>query len=282
MVSNLPRRSIDDLLFMYELEPSLEDVYVEGAFDKDILTACFEHAGETKRIVYAVDSVEVPFAVLNKYGLTEGNKQRVIALAREFEVLDDNGCKFLVDRDLDHWFEALYSSRGLVWTRHCALELYFFTEDFLKRLLISASRSKVAEWPSFIYSFCQALMHLYAFRLADRELELKLDWVELDKDMKLVNGLLVFNRDSFMTRVLNKNNMMRRKQDFDSAALLWFRKCAEDDERLAMRGHDFVNLLAFVVKNGKGVTALGTSEAIERTFVMLASSNLEIYSDLVS
>lgn len=264
MVSNLPRRSIDDLLFMYELEPSLKDVYVEGAFDKDILTACFEHAGEAGRIVYAVDSVEVPFSVLDKYGLTEGNKQRVIALAREFEVLDGNGCKFLVDRDLDHWFETLYSSRGLVWTRHCALELYFFTDDFLKRFLISASKSKVGEWPNFIDGFCQALMHLYAFRLADRELGLKLDWVELDKDMKLVSGLVVFNRDTFMSRVLNKNNMMRSKQDFDSAALRWFRQCAENDQRLAMRGHDFVNLLAFVVKNGRGVTALANSMRLQQ------------------
>ncbi|RON03374.1 hypothetical protein BK659_22980 [Pseudomonas brassicacearum] len=279
-MDNLPRRSIDDLIFMYELEPSLQDVYVEGVFDKDILTACFEHAGDKSRIVYTVDSVDIPFSVLKKYGLTEGNKQRIIALAREFEVLDGNSCKFLVDRDLDHWFEALYASQQLVWTRHCALELYFFTEDFLKRFLINASRSKIGEWSIFINGFCRALIHMYAFRLADRELDLKLEWVELDKDLKLSNGLVVFNRDSFLNRVLNKNNMMRHKNAFNLSALVWFEKCLEDDRRLAMRGHDFVSLLAFVIKNGKGVTALGSSEAIERTFVLLATRELEIYSDL--
>ena len=107
-----------------------------------------------------------------------------------------------------------------------------------------------------------------------------MEWVELDKDLKLSNGLVVFNRESFLNRVLNKNNMMRHKDGFNSNALIWFEKCLEDDQRLAMRGHDFVNLLAFVIKNGKGATALGSSEAIERTFVLLATSELGIYSDL--
>lgn len=277
---DLPRRSIDDLMLRYELEPSLSDIYVEGDFDRDVLTACVDEQGCSARIVYTVDSVEVPFEILSKYGLTEGNKQRVIALSRELGERVDSKCKFLVDRDLDHWFEDLATVPGLVWTRYCSLELYFFNDELLKRFLIASSRSRISDWQLFIKSFCLVLVFMYAARLADKELDLKVSWVAPDKDLRLVGGLLEFDQESYISKILNKSQQMKQKERFTAAVNSWFAKCLVEDHRLAIRGHDFVALLAFVVKNGKGIPALGTEEAVERALVLLSTRELEVFEDL--
>lgn len=279
-MSEIPRRTIDDLMLRYELEPELDDVYVEGNFDKDVLTACFEGGSGSSRIVYTIDSVDVPYPVLDKYRLTEGNKQRVLALCRELESANHLNCKFLVDRDLDHWFDDLCEVRGLVWTRYCALELYFFDDALMRKFIIGASRSKIPDWSAFVVTFCSALVFMYAVRLADRELDFQMKWVDFDKDLKLVGGLLDLNKTSYINRVLSKNNKLQFMLDFKASVDQWYDKCVSHDHRLAIRGHDFVSLLAFVIKNGRGNSALGTVEAIERTLILLSTAELEVCGDL--
>jgi hypothetical protein len=266
---------------MYELEPSLHDVYVEGYFDRDVIAACFDHAKLSNRIVYPVDSVDVPFALLEKYGLTDGNKQRVIALAQELVNIPGNKCKFLVDRDIDHWFEPVGGVPNLVWTRYCSLELYFFSDIILRRILIVTAKTRVGEWDQFVRGFCDALIYMYAARLADRELDLKLTWLDADKDLDLDKGLVTFDYVSYVNRVLNKNARVKNRDEFMTSLDSWYQKCTEQDCKLAIRGHDFVHLLAFVVKSGKGATTFGNIEAIERLFVLLATSDMELYADLL-
>lgn len=279
-MDNLPRRSIDDLKLRYELEPSLNDVFVEGSFDREILTACFRDANDTSRVVYTIDSVDVPEAVLRKHSLTEGNKQRVIALAKELGDLQDIHCRFLVDRDTDHWFEDLVKSQGLLWTKYCSLELYFFTEELLEKLIVNVSKCKIGDWKEFVISFCGVLVALYVARLVDRELDLNLKWIDFDKSLCFKSGVLLLDFDSYVSKVLNKNAKMSSLVDFRAKSEEWHVRCASADYKMAIRGHDFVQLLAWTIKNGRGNTAWGTEEAIERAFVLVATSDLDIYSEV--
>ncbi|NWB99098.1 DUF4435 domain-containing protein [Pseudomonas gingeri] len=281
-MSDLPRRSIDDLVLRYELEPDLNDIYVEGHFDKEVLTACFQHAQDPSRIVYTIDSVDVPEAILRKYKLTEGNKQRVLALAQELSGIDILRCRFLVDRDIDHWFEELVQSKGLVWTKYCSLELYFFTDELLQKLIVTVSRCKVGKWGEFVQSFSNALIMLYSFRLADRELDLNLQWIDFDKSLSFREGLLSFDFDSYASKILNKNAKMPFIGNFKAKALEWHKRCLDTDCKMAIRGHDFVKVLAWVIKNGRGNSALGSEDAIERALLLITTSDLELYSDISS
>lgn len=61
----IPRWTIDDLIARYELEPQLHDVFVEGEFDKDVLTECFRNVGTTHAVAYAVDTVEISDELLD-------------------------------------------------------------------------------------------------------------------------------------------------------------------------------------------------------------------------
>lgn len=278
-MSNLPRRTLEDLSIRYELEPSLRDIYVEGNFDKDVLTACFENTKESERVIYVIDTVEVPYDILKKHGLTEGNKQRVIATAKELSSTAESQCQFLADKDIDHWFEELQQVKGLIWTKYCSIELYFLVDAYLRKILINAAGIKVANWEAFVSSFYKTLLFLYSMRLADRELNLCLEWIELDRELYLDKGMININEYKYIEKILNKNKKMPLLESFTRCQQRWLENCVAGDQRLAIRGHDFVKALAWVIKNGKGKTALGTEKAVEGALILLASSELELHAE---
>ena len=113
MSVKVPKRSIQELRMRYKLEPHLKDIYVEGKFDKDLLTAVFALNNIHDRIVYDINSVNVPSEIMIEENLTSGNKQRVICLARKTSNLSPD-CNFrcLVDKDLDGYYGTclLYTS----------------------------------------------------------------------------------------------------------------------------------------------------------------------------
>ena len=102
-MTELARRTISELRARYDLEPSLRDIFVEGKFDQDVLSNCLRGPEHRDRMIYDIDSVDIPSELLGVHELTDGKKQRVIALARELAPLPSK-CLYrcLVDRDLDH------------------------------------------------------------------------------------------------------------------------------------------------------------------------------------
>ena len=104
---DIDRRTIAELFARYELEPELADVFVEGTFDREILVQSLNEV-QSGYTFYEIDVIDIPQDILKKHRLSCGNKQRVIALARELSTLPDNvQYQCLVDKDLDHWFGSL-------------------------------------------------------------------------------------------------------------------------------------------------------------------------------
>ena len=69
--------------------------------------------------------------LLGKYNLTEGQKQRVITLAKELADQGLQGYKCLVDKDLDHWLGRVEEVPNLLWTDYCSVEAYFLMKPCL-------------------------------------------------------------------------------------------------------------------------------------------------------
>lgn len=82
MSNDISKWTIDELLARYELEPHLSDVFVEGTFDKEVLTQAFSSTSE-RFTFYEINVVNVPKDTVERYGLSSGNKQRLMALAQE-------------------------------------------------------------------------------------------------------------------------------------------------------------------------------------------------------
>jgi hypothetical protein len=75
------RRTIEEIIVRYELEPSLRDIYVEGLEDKSLIEWFLSQHGQTNCAIYDVDTIEIPAELLFAENLVDGNRSRVIFLA---------------------------------------------------------------------------------------------------------------------------------------------------------------------------------------------------------
>lgn len=268
-MTQLPRRTMDDLRARYELEPTLRDVYVEGAFDRDVLTEAFIASKQRDRAVYVIDSVDIDPATLLRHGLTEGNKNRVIALAREMVTcVSGNSVRYLVDRDLDHWFGDLEKCRGLLWTEHSSVELYFFTEEFLNSLLVTVGAIKCTDWKKLLASIERMLVERFAARLADRELALSLRWLSATTLLAHENDVVAVDWAAFVERLLNASGKSAHRDEFERRRQRWLAKLT-CDSRQCIHGHDLVEVLAWVIRELNGHKEFGSQVAVERSFLLL-------------
>lgn len=265
------RWTIPELLARYELEPQLADVFVEGTFDREVLSnvPSLTHVGYR---FYEIDAVDVPGEILAKHSLSSGNKQRVIALARELAPLAE-GARLLclVDRDLDHWFGELESSAKLRWTIFCSLELHFLTPDVIRDVLITTGRIRVKQFDAFIDSLIAVLRTLYALRLTDRQCSMQMKWVALRKYLSRDGDIVRFDLDGYKTALLTTNRLSARRSIFDDTLSSWLLRLT-CDVRQCSRGHDFQTLLAWAMNEFGGQKEFASETAIERLFVFMARS----------
>lgn len=269
-MSDHNRWSIPELITRYELEPSLKDVFVEGTYDYEILSNCYRTSSQKDRVVYDINSVEVPNELLSKHGLTSGNKQRVIALARELAAISDE-CFYrcIVDPDLDHWFDKLETTPRLVWMDFCSIELYFFSEEVITNLLISTAKSKIDDINGYIESLVEVLSTLYALRLADRQMNTSLSWLTIDRCLIRDKNKINFDVEEYLNRILLDNKKISLKDDFYTNFMVWKKKLTGDPKNY-MRGHDFVSALAWTIDKFRGLREFANESTIERVFVMLS------------
>lgn len=268
-MTDIPQWTISDLLARYELEPTLKDVFVEGKFDADVLAQSFRVAQADDRIVYEVDLVDIPSSLLTEHGLLPGNKGRVIALAHELSrIKSECSYRCLVDRDLDHWFGPLERVTRLVWTEYCSIELYFFHTDILYDLLITTAKARIDDWDAFMQSIELALRAMYILRLADRSLAWSLDWITPDRCLRVREGRLEFDQSDYVTRLLMKNRRIAFRADFVREVANWQHK-AVADPRNAIRGHDLLMVLAWVVDKFRGIKHFANELSLGRLFVLM-------------
>lgn len=265
------RWTISELQARYELEPHLSDVYVEGVFDKEVLSNVpkLRNAG---KVFYEIDTVEVPVDILKKYGLTSGNKQRVLALARELDVLEILQKPICIaDKDLDHWFGPLEAIATLRWTKYCSIDLHFLARDLVRQVLVSAGGIKVKNFDILYESLTESLRMLYALRLADRQCSMGMTWVALKKYLVREGDAIRFTVDGYTAALLMKNSMVGRRDEFNAAVTCWLERLV-GDVRQYSRGHDFQVMLSWIISEFKGLKNFASEEAVERIFIILARS----------
>ena len=263
--------TIAELQARYELEPDLFDVFVEGVFDKAVLQEV-QKIKQTGHAFYEIDTVDVPAGILIKYGLTSGNKQRLMALAHEFSLpgaLRKQIC--IVDKDLDHWFVAIENTAILRWTKYCSIDLHFLVSDLVKDVLITVGKSKINDFDALYVSLTETLRCLFALRLADRQCSMMMKWVAKDRYLTRDGDVIRFDLDRYTNALLNKNGFVSRRKEFSDAVFSWLNRL-NGDVRQYSRGHDFQWMLAWIIREFKGGKCFASEEAIQGLLVLLARS----------
>lgn len=266
-MSDMTRRRIEEIYARYELEPTLCDIYVEGPFDEAVLSQVIRTSGLVAVVPYDIDTVDVPAELLKRHGLTSGRKQRVIALARELAAIpNDPKFRCLVDRDLDHWMGPLESTPRLKWTKYCAMEVYFYNQELIRDLLIGAARSKITDYGEFFDSLSEILRELYSMRLADCELGLLLDWIAPERHVRAEGAYIEFDLEEYTRRLLLKNGKLSKQAEFEASRANWL-ELLSGDPRNYIRGHDYVDLLAWAVRGFSGQREFSSPAVIRGMFI---------------
>jgi hypothetical protein len=242
------RRSIDEIIAIYDLEESVKDIYVEGSSDKSFFQWIIGSGIQSNSEIYAVDDIDVPDEILDKYGLDRGsNRNRVIAasIAIAQALPNCNNSMFIVDKDYASYLEERESSHLLRFTDYNSLELYCLNENVIRKLLALVYGRFSSTLPGFYYDMEQVLRSLYAIRLANIELKWNLSWLDFNKYIK-VNQSVEFDENKFIDAYLNKNSKLSEKEFFLNI-FIRIKESLDPDSRMSCRGHDFTALLMHVM-----------------------------------
>jgi hypothetical protein len=266
-----PRRLISEIAARYEFEPQLDDVYVEGVFDKEVLDAIFQGSPADFRPCYVVDDIDVSPDILHKHGLSSGNRQRLIALAAELALPKDTSVRVLVDRDFEDWHPTLPPVSGLVKTKYCDVETCFFDEDFVKRILLDGSRCKISNWDEFFSSLKGCLREIYCIRLELVRHSFNVGLIDYSRLLKLSGCRIMLDRKSIISRSLSRSYGNEVVMDFDEKVSDRLDVLPHDPHQMVSRGHDFIHMMAWSVRALKGVKVFQDEMALARLIVMFAS-----------
>lgn len=262
-MSELPRWKISELETRYTLEPELEDYFVEGFFDKEILEKyCSENNVKNKNF-YPVHCIEVNADVLRKYSLSNGNKQRLLALALELSHIKKKSIVILVDKDLDAWLKSELIIENLHYTEFTCLEISLVDDTILKDIITKVALCKICDWDSFIYSFYNSLRTFFLIRMTSVSLNLNLKWLDPRKNLTFEFDEIYFDHLKYIDKLLSNNSNFEKKSIF-LEKFKEFENCNSLDYRYIIRGHDLIYLLAFVINNAKGLKEFNNSVTLKR------------------
>lgn len=261
------RRTLEEIIARYTLEPGLRDIYVEGPSDLSLIDWFLRASGRSNFAVYEVETVEIPPARIFENGLEDGNRGRVITLAVTLaEALSgiDLGLTCIADRDTAFLLEEERDSKFLLYTDYANMEMYFFTQNAIDKFLSLVVRKRPENPDHILESFRPILEELFLIRVANRILGLGLSEQEFEGCCSLRSGRATFDVDEYIKRYLAKNSAMGEKcRVYDTIER--FRPRLGEDPRMQMDGHDFVGLLTWYIRSHGVIASYQKRAAVGRS-----------------
>lgn len=253
-MENEIRRTLDELVTRYELEPELCDIYVEGKTDKLFIEWFLDEKQLQDFAVYEIDTVEIPAQLLFELGLKDNIRSRVIALAiyihdKLSEIPLHITC--IADKDFDWLFGKEYQCDLLLFTDYSCLEMYLFNEVVLDKYLRLAIRLSQPKASEVLHQVSKVLEDLFLIRATNEALELNMRWLEKFGDcckLNKNNNQVQFDLKTFITKYLNSNG--NRSQESRFITKLEELRAKELIEiRYKIHGHDFTELLCWYIRH---------------------------------
>lgn len=258
-------RAIHELVAMYQLEPGLCDVYVEGSTDRALVEWFLLKSAVSNLAVKEIDTIDVPVDLIHAGGYENNNRGRVIALAHELRNHLGDGTTVvtcIADKEFDGVLGRAYGCSLLLLTDYHSIEIYFFGPTSLDKLLKLVVRSFPRRGSDVIVVLVGPLTELFAVRLANHMLGWGMRMVSFQDCCSLVNGAVVFDSGEYINRCLNANNRYTDKARFVEV-LREAQTRLGTTGRHSVHGHDFVDMLYWYIRQHKGFKAIG-KDTIER------------------
>lgn len=250
MTESDKRKTIDELATLYELEPDIRDVFVEGADDRAVLEWYLGERAERFVSIVEIDSVDVPDDSVLKHGHKVGNRGRVVSLAYELESrLDSNAqaaVTLVVDADFDHINQVTLRCSILLSTDFSCFEMYWFNDRVIEKFRLLAGVPRRLPVLTLLDELAKVLQCLFVIRLSNETLKLRMSWMPFDKVCSKKGDAIAFDGDAFAQRYLMKNGETRRLKDFREE-MARNETLLHSDPRYQINGHDFIALFYWYV-----------------------------------
>jgi hypothetical protein len=259
---------------------------VEGECDRELLTWLFERSGVHQRVVYPIDLIDVPAAVLLEHGLNLGsNRSRVIAMALEvWKEIERNVCElmFVVDQDLGYFVVEDRPPDGVLSTDYSAMDAYLLQGESLDRYARFVCRVAANQVDLFVGSLFQTAHLLFALRLTLARLGIAVKIVGVERTLTFAEGRMSIDQPELIRRTLSAGNSLPRLQEVNDAMADALRDVEVNgvDRRLFARGHDLMLLLGEAALRLGGDSAYRQESRVRRSLLMalnregLAAENL--------
>lgn len=263
----LPRMTIDEIMTRYQLEPSLDDLFVEGEFDKEIIGRVIRHKNLSKAI-YTIDSVDLSVEKLAQFGLTNGNRQRVIALWKIISTGKAASVRFVIDLDRDDLLQKKFSCSKLVYTKYCDIEAYFWRKEIIRSIVVDAARSKIGDFDKLFTSFCKSVETVFFLRASIEKLSLSWAIPDVTQSMSYHNSSISLDLANLLQRVGSRNGNHADLVAVERALFDLQSVYDVEDIRRKCQSHDVLQILRWVIRKAGGVPSV--ADSINRFLVVLS------------
>lgn len=255
MTDRADRRTVAELQARYDLEPSLQDVFVEGSSDRILVELALSFLGEKGRTrAYEVDTVHVPAAILEARSLPGGSKSRVLALADELAVTSTRDLRSsvvcLADLDLDRLLGRCRNYRLLVYTAGLSLDVVLAEPAVLEKLLSVVLLGFPQPAERLLEQMLPILNERVLHRLAAEQLSITVAPPALARVCTFDGHTLQFEGDVFVRRYLEKARAVSLAERFREIVERHRAEVAREP-RNHVHMADFLELLHFCVRKVK-------------------------------
>jgi|SRR5450755_2196026 hypothetical protein len=250
-MSDGTRRTLEELITLYQEEPELSEVITEGRTDAGLLTWYLRRQGHDTRVFAIDDRLTVTASEVRQRGQDRGCKGRLIAAAlylNETSVEGTQRVTFIADVDTNIAVgHPLEGADCLLWTDYTSMEMYCYAKnpiDKFLRVCLRAPEAVKAE--SVLAAIRDCLVEIFYIRIVLSFLEDPKSMASnFDRKLRVIDNdvdvdIKTLIRDSVKTKGVDVDELIKSQR--------LKRSTCPSDERMAIRGHDFIQVCCFYLK----------------------------------
>ena len=289
-MAHVVRRTISELGALYSLEPTLRDVFVEGADDCAFIKWYLKNRVKRLVSVVEIETIDVPASVVERYELDNGNRGRLLALSFEVSALLDpesrNCFTAVYDQDRDSIAGGTNAPDNALPTDFSCLEMYFFNTHTVGKFVALVLMNPDLTPTQAINALAPVLVRLWVIKAANHLLQYRMTWVSFRNLCSIDGNTIRFNETEFVRRYLMANGRLAHTEPF-LAKIEEIDLMLSSDPRYHVDGHHFYVLAQWYFRHHASEdAAVRNQRAFERALTgcveLRTLDDSKLFQDILS
>jgi hypothetical protein len=267
------KRFASELCSYYRRVKSARDVYVEGPTDARVLNEIFVKIGRKDIVAYPVTSLDFDIAIEQE--VKSNNRLQVLVVGTLLTTCASAAtgkAVCVIDADTCHYCKrGLGDEQFIIATDYADLLTYFCTDKCLAKIL-NAALGMGVDASKFTLALVSALQEIFRVRIVNLENGWRCKHPDPWRSCSVVGGELQFDVEHYIRRLLAGNARLAELEAFrEELSVVHIQGGL--DYRSQMRGHDFVDILAYYLRREEPAMHHATHGAVEALLFLTHSES---------